>query len=202
VSLTAAMELNFPITGSGPCSTRARALGFTTFAQIANHVRALPYGRVENDPQGVAVLERGGGTCSSKHKFLAILARECGQTDVRLSVGLYEMCERNTPGVGPVLDSVRMQYIPEAHCYLAWRGQRYDFTGVPTGHASPFESLLEERQMAPEDLPEAKLRFHRQAVFSWAEKRGLDFERVWEIREQCIAALSQGVAALRETGTT
>ncbi len=184
------MLLDFPIDGSGPCSTEAQRLGFATFAQIAEHVRDLPYGRVDDDSHGLTVLREGRGTCSSKHKLLAILARECGQNEVRLTLGLYEMSERNTPGVGAVLDAARLQSLPEAHCYLIWQGHRYDFTGLSAAPTSPFESLIEEKPVAPEDLLAVKRQFHRWAVVRWAEKIGIDPDRAWEVRERCIEALS------------
>jgi hypothetical protein len=135
---------------------------------------------------------RGRGTCTSKHKLLAILARECGRTDVALTLGLYEMTERNTPGIGAILAGARLQSVPEVHCYLTWQSQRYDFTGLPAGPASPFESLIEERPAVPEELRAEKLRFHRDALVRWAERLGIDPDRAWGVREQCIKALSQG----------
>jgi hypothetical protein len=111
--------LDFPITGSGPCSTHAREIGYTNFARLAEYVRMLPYGRVEVDAAGLSVLRQERGTCSSKHRFLAIVARECGHTEVTLTLGLYQMSERNTPGVGPILAGARLASIPEAHCYLS-----------------------------------------------------------------------------------
>lgn len=186
-----ASVLDFPLSGAGPCSTEARRLGFTTFAQIAEHVRNLPYGRIEQDLQGLAVLHQGRGTCSSKHKLLAILARECARDDVRLTLGFYEMSERNTPGISEILNAAELKNILEAHCYLTWQGRRYDFTGLPGGFTSPFESLTEERHVVPEDLPAAKRRFHRDAVIRWAKELGIDSDKAWKVREQCIAALSR-----------
>lgn len=189
--------LDFPIDGAGPLSLHARKIGMTSFAQAAEHVRALPYGRVPATGDALGVLKQGRGTCSSKHRFLATLAHECGRRDVVLMLGLYEMSERNTPGVGRVLAGAQLDSIPEAHCYLTFKGERYDFTGITAGEHSPFDSLLEERRVSPEELLEVKPRFHREALSRWAHVRGIDPQRAWAVREQCIAELEKIDAASR-----
>ena len=183
-------NLDFPLTGSGPLSSAVRALGLKSFAEIAEVIRALPYGRVAYDGDQLAILRERRGTCSSKHQFLAALAHECGRVDVALTIGLYEMSERNTPGVGSVLAADRVDAILEAHCYLTYEGRRYDFTGLTSGQSSPFDSLIDERSVAPHDLPSVKLAYHQEAIARWATTVGLGFERAWQLREECIASLA------------
>lgn len=172
----------------GPLSRLARKFGWRTFGEVAEAIRTLPYGRVPDPEDVAAVLKEGKGTCSGKHRFLAALAHECGRTEVKLMLGLYEMSEENTPGVGAVLGELRA--IPEAHCYLAVGDERFDFTGLAAGATSPFDSLIEERAVSPADLPATKLAWHRRAVDSWARTRGLAPDAVWGVRERCIALLS------------
>jgi hypothetical protein len=143
----------------------------------------------ENDDPA-AILRARTGTCSSKHRFLAALAHECGRLDVSLAIGLYEMSERNTPGVGSVLTAAGVDAIPEAHCYLTYEGRRYDFTGLAAGQWSAFDSLIDERSVAPDDLPAVKLKYHQEAIARWAAQLGFDFDRAWQLREECIASLS------------
>ena len=83
--------------------------------------------------------------------------------DVSLTIGLYEMSERNTPGVGIVLAS-QVDAIPGAHCYLTCEGQIYDFPGLASGQSSPFDSLIDERSVALDDLASVKLEYHREAI--------------------------------------
>jgi hypothetical protein len=182
--------LDFPISSSGSLSSAVRALGLSTFAEVAEHVRALPYGRVTAGDDVLSVLRAGRGTCSSKHRFLAALAAECHHPDFRLTLGLYAMCERNTPGVGRILSAAGVDAIPEAHCYVTVGGERYDFTGLPSGTSSPFAFLIDERTIAPNDLPALKLRYHREALARWASAVGMDPERAWRLREQCITHLA------------
>jgi len=182
--------LDFPISGAGPLSQAVRLRGYRQFVDVADAVRALPYGRVGNSDDVLAVIEEGKGTCSSKHRFLAALAHECGHTEVQLVLGLYEMSEQNTPGVGNVLRVEELTVIPEAHCYLMCGEKRFDFTGLATAASSPFDSLIEERVVSPTDLPSAKLAYHRGAIEIWARARGMDADRAWAIRERCIALLA------------
>ena len=183
-------KLDFPLTGNGPLSAAVQALDLKSFAGVAEFIRRLSYGRVADEESQAAILRARRGTCSSKHRFLARLAHECGRLDVSLTIGLYEMSERNTPGVGTVLATAGVDVITEAHCYLTCESQRYDFTGLAVGQVSPFDSLMDERSVAPDDLPAVKLKYHQEAIARWATQVGLDFERAWQLREECIASLA------------
>ena len=182
--------LDFPLSGNGPLSVAVRALGLKSFADVAEFIRLLPYGRFTDDGNPEAILRARTGTCSSKHRFLAALAHECGRLDISLTVGLYEMSERSTPGVGFVLKAAGVDVIPEAHRYLTYGGRRYDFTGLVAGQSSLFDSLTDERSVIPDELPVVKLKYHQEAIAQWAPQVGLDFERAWQLREECIASLA------------
>jgi hypothetical protein len=183
-------SLDFQIPIAGPLSAATRALGYERFAKVAEAVRALPYGRVRDREESMAVLQERKGTCSSKHRFLAALAHECGRVDIVLTLGLYEMSEKNTPGVGRVLAPVGLDAILEAHCYLTYNERRFDFTGLTSGLSSPFESLLEEQAISPHNLASTKTSYHREAMSRWAASRKLDPELAWQIREECIRLLA------------
>ena len=115
---------------------------------------------------------------------------ECGYTDVKLTLGLYEMSERNTPGVGGVLEAAEIDAIPEAYCYLTYEGRRFDFTGLAPGCASPFDTLIEERTVSPSEVISVKAAFHGDALAKWARSRHVDLEHAWKIREECIRWLA------------
>lgn len=95
----------------------------------------------------------------------------------------------STPDVGAILAAAGVVAIPEARCYLTHQGERYDFTGLPPGAASPFDSLIEERVVAPDELPFMKERYHRDALAKWASTMGMDPESAWCLREECLARL-------------
>lgn len=180
---------SFPIGSSAPLGVEVRKFGIHTFGELAARVRDLPYGRpVSTSP--IAVLVENVGTCSSKHRLLAAIAQESGHAELQLVVGIYEMSEANTPGVGEVLAAHGVASMPEAHCYLVAGGTRFDLTGLAAGISSPFEFLLEEHFVEPKSLAASKDRWHKQAVKVWARQNGMASESAWQLREACIAALA------------
>jgi hypothetical protein len=140
------------------------------------------------------VLREGKGTCSTKHALLAAIAQE-QDLAIALTLGIYDMHERNTPGVGAVLARYHMASLPEAHCYLTYAGERIDVTRCGAEPAAPITQFHYEEAIAPEQIGDYKVTLHRQFMQTWvhdhAERvRGRHFEEVWQIREACIAALA------------
>jgi hypothetical protein len=187
-------RLRFPICGDSSLCDDVRSRGFESFEQLAEHVRQLPYGRTANADEPLAVLGQERGTCSAKHQLLAAVAQDCGHSEVQLTLGIYEMSEENTPGVGAVLNAVSLTSIPEAHCYLSIEGERFDFTGLPAGSSSPFAVLLAEHTVSPKNLLQLKVELHKKAIAVWASERGISKEAAWVTREACIAALASDSA--------
>lgn len=113
--------------------------------------------------------------------------------DVRLTLGVYEMTARNTPGVGPVLDLYGLASLPEAHCYLTYAGTRVDLTHPAGPPAEPIERFLHEETIAPEDIGEYKVALHESFVRRWSRgpaSGGRGWRELLALREECIAALS------------
>ena len=182
--------LQFLISGGSALCEEVRSRGFESFEQLAEHVRKLPYKRTSNPQDPSAVLREGCGTCSAKHRLLASIAQDCDHTEVQLKVGIFEMSEDNTPGVAAVLNEAALTSIPEAHCYLSIDGERFDFTGLPVGHSSPFAALLAEHVVSPTNLAQIKMELHKAAIAGWASERGISKEAAWATREACIAVLA------------
>ncbi len=181
--------LNFDICERGPVSKFVCDMGISEFSDLTCCIRNIPYGRtVSSDP--LSVLKEKRGTCSSKHRLLKAIAEEHRKNDIDLVVGLYMMCEANTPGVGNILDEAGIRAIPEAHCYLKYQGQRYDETGLHQAEISPFDSLISEHITTSADILFFKRTFHRKTIACWAEKERLSFSCAWALREKCIQALS------------
>ena len=183
-------RLQFPISGGSALCNDVRSRGFESFEDLAEHVRKLPYGRTANTDEPLAVLRQGRGTCSAKHQLLATVAHDCGHSELQLTVGIYEMSEDNTPGVGAVLNEDSLTSIPEAHCYLSIEGERFDFTGLPGGRSSPFAALLAEYAVSPTNLSQVKSGIHKEAIAAWASNRGISKEAAWATREACISVLA------------
>jgi hypothetical protein len=179
---------NFDLDPATSLSAQFFYQGERNYHAAARYVQSLPYGRNSERSDYVLVLAEGRGTCSTKHALLAALARE-HDSPVELRLGIYEMDGDNTPGVGPVLRRHGLGALPEAHCYLAYRGSRLDLTR--TGRTEPIGDFLHEETIKPEGIGTYKVDMHRRFVREWASQRDLDFEQVWRIREECILALSE-----------
>jgi len=178
---------------AGPVTTLFSQIGVRHFHEAARFVRALPYGRISRRGDLTLVIHEGRGTCSSKHALLAALADE-QRIDVALMLGIFAMSERNTPGVGRVLTAFGLESIPEAHCYLVYRGRRIDLTSEERGHAVEARAFVHEEVIAPAQGEQYKIDRHRAFLAQWVVEgngRGHTIDELWEIREACIAALSE-----------
>jgi hypothetical protein len=183
-----------PLVAEGRITRLFRAAGLHDFGGAARHLLRLPYGRIADRSKFWLVLDEGRGTCSTKHALLAELAAE-NRVGMQLMLGIYEMSEANTPRVGRVLSKYGLSYIPEAHCYLRYRGERIDVTGVPPG-AEPITRFLHEEPITTDQIGSYKNDLHKRFLGEWlqgvAALRGHGLEDVWRVREECIAALGAG----------
>jgi len=179
---------NRPFSAVGRYTSLFQMAGIRGFAGAARHVRALSYGRIADRQKLWLVLEEGRGSCTTKHALLAELAREQG-IDVHLTLGMYEMNERNTPGVVRVLSAYRLEYIPEAH----YNGGRIDGTGLPAA-AEPIDHFLQEEPITVDQIGAYRHDVHQRYLHSWIARtdfvRGRNLEEIWCIRAACIAALA------------
>jgi len=169
--------------------------GALDYRMAARFVSRLPYGRNSNVSDPLTVMCEGRGTCSTKHALLRRLATE-QDVDVALSLGIYEMHERNTPGIGLILKKHGLATLPEAHCYLRFRGHRVDVTREIDVH--PLDAIarfLHEESIAPEQIGDYKRTIHKQFLRRWLAETGIaagrNLDEIWSIREECIAALSR-----------
>jgi hypothetical protein len=169
-------------------------IGMEDLRSAAKYVRHLPYARNTCPDDPLIVLIEELGTYSSKHALLRPLAIE-QNLDVALVLGIYEMAEPNTPGVGEILRKYELVSLPEAHCYLRMAGRRIDVTRavdhVPFAAISRF---LHEEDIEPAQITDYKSALHRQFLLKWiADNSGLGGRSpadLWKIREECIARLS------------
>ncbi|RSC31580.1 hypothetical protein EGT36_23515 [Agrobacterium sp. FDAARGOS_525] len=153
---------NTRLTSDGELSRFARLCGLETFGEAVEYVQRLPYGRT-SEPDFRLVLTEGRGTCSSKHAFLAALARENGLV-IELVLGVYEMTEENTPGVGNELAQNGLSAIPEAHCFLRTDHGVFDVTMPEGSRKSDRRHFLHEEVITPEDVGIYKAIVHRRVL--------------------------------------
>jgi len=101
------------------------------------------------------------------------------------------MNEANTTGVGSVLNPNGLDTIPEAHCYLSYNNNYYDFTR----RESPIEPQLEfihEEEITPEQISEYKTQRHKFFMEEWLKSKDnfMNLEMLWKLREDCITHIS------------
>jgi hypothetical protein len=184
---------DFPLQPHSELAREFLALGLSSYHEAARYVQNLPYGRNSNRADFYLVLREKHGTCSTKHALLAQLARE-HDADVTLTLGMYEMNEKNTAGTGSILRHYRLDSLPEAHCYLMYNGLRFDLTRRVGATEQNVDFLIEET-ILPEQIGEYKVEQHRVFLRQWCVAIGLDFNLAWKIREECIAALTTAARA-------
>ncbi|MEO1031655.1 MAG: hypothetical protein AAFX55_09645 [Bacteroidota bacterium] len=159
---------------------------------LVNHTKALPYGRNTNRKDFSLVWKEQKGTCSSKHAFLKYMADLNSIPNIDLILGMYKMNVINTPKIGTVLAKYHLDYIPEAHCYLNSNGQRLDVTSANSDFSNFKDDILLEKTIQPEQVVKYKVDFHKAYLKNWIIDNDIpfSFEDIWDIREQCIANLS------------
>jgi hypothetical protein len=153
-----------------PCSDISNAfieIGIADYQAAARFISRLPYGRNTIVDEPLVVMRERRGTCSTKHALLRRLAAEQA-VDLALVVGIYEMHERNTPGVGPILKKYGLAALPEAHCYLRFRENRVDVTReINARPAEAIAQFLYEEDITPEQIGDYKVSLHRKFLGRW-----------------------------------
>ncbi|MEM6686266.1 MAG: hypothetical protein AAF617_10825 [Bacteroidota bacterium] len=185
--------LNFPLSQNGSLSKLLLDKGISDFKSAITYVQQLSYGRTSDRSAYWLIIPENKGTCSTKHAFVKQLAIECQQESVQLFLGIYQMNEANTRGVGKVLAKHKLAYIPEAHTYLKINGNVLDITLTNSNKAPFLDSLLTEQEILPQQIASYKVDWHQNFLQQWIIEEQLfySFEEIWRIREECIAALSE-----------
>lgn len=177
---------------SGPISDLLKPFGICNFHQAIEWVWKLPYGRNSDRTNYLLIPTEKKGTCSTKHAFIAAIAKE-QETPLFLNVGIYLMNEQNTPGVGTVLSSFNLKELPEAHCYLKYLDERFDFTFYKNNedYSSKIAFQFEE-EISPQQIDDFKNNLHKTFLAKWTEEFHIkkSLNELWLIREECISALS------------
>lgn len=183
--------LDFQIQSTAVVSKEFKRQGIVSFAEALVFVKTVSYGRNINKSNPLCIFEDNKGTCSTKHALLKELANENGYSQLKLMLGLFKMNAINTPSVKKVLDKYDLAYIPEAHNYLKYNDTIIDCTTTKQLNFQPF--LLEETEIKTNQITEHKVAYHKQYLFNWLKNNSLPYseQEIWQIREACIAALSE-----------
>ncbi len=163
-----------------------------SFENLIEKVKNIPYGRNSNRSDFSLVLTENKGTCSSKHAFLKDYANQNKIENVKLFIGIYKMNEQNTK-IGSILVENEIQYIPEAHCYLSINNQYIDITSKDSNIEKLRCDIIDEIEIEPFQVVDFKVNYHKEFIKKWLVENDMNFtfEKIWTIREKCIANLSQ-----------
>lgn len=176
---------------AGPLSADLVSKGITSCTDLLKWVKALPYGRNTERAQYQLVLSENRGTCSTKHALVKAVAIENDWQDVDLYIGFFFMDAFLFPKLKEVLESSKIEGIPEAHTFLVIDGEYTDVTGL----SSPINEneIVDEIEIQPEGIGDLKVSIHKGFIEDWAEeeKINLPLDQLWAIREACIVALSK-----------
>jgi hypothetical protein len=159
--------------------------------ETINFVKQIRYGRNSNREDFSLVISENKGTCSSKHAYLKDFANRNNIPNVQLIIGMYKMNERNTK-IGTILSQNKIEYIPEAHCYLKIDGKTVDVTSKESDFEKIKADLLLEIEIEPNQIAHFKVDYHQNYIKNWLKETNstFTFDEIWEIREQCISQLT------------
>lgn len=164
--------------------------GIISFLSLIEWVEQLPYKRNTDRANYAVVLDEECGVCSTKNALIKAVAIENGWDHIHLFLGIFLMSEKTNPGVGKVLDSHQLTVIPEAHTYLKINGIVKDVTGLRTGAESFLNTLQIEIEISPNQIGDFKIEWHKNFLQQYQVKTAFATEKLWEIRQACIASLS------------
>lgn len=181
---------NFNLTTSGHISNYFIGNEITTFYDAIKYVQKLHYGRSKL-AYPLNILEDKRGTCSTKHALIKELAQENNIHSIKLHMCIYPMKEKNTTGVGKILDRYKLDYILESHVYLYYDDERYDFTFPEKSDMKWENDILIETEIDVDQITDFKIEYHKNILQDWIKRDGLKFslKEMWQIRESCIHAL-------------
>jgi hypothetical protein len=176
------------LTPGGAITAAFLRIGRADLRSAGKYLQSLPYARNIRRDDPLIVLTEERGTCSTKHALLRRLAIE-QNLDIALVLGIYEMAEQNTPGVGDILRKYGLATLPEAHCYVRTAGRRIDVTrAIPAA----IPHFLHEEDIDPAQITGYKNALHKRFLLKWSSGLGgWQLADLWNIREECIAVLSK-----------
>lgn len=183
---------NFRIQPQGRISQLCLERGLNFLEDVIDHLKSLPYGRNSDKRDLAMVLVEGRGTCSARHALLVQLAHENGLQEIQLALCTYSMNSKVHPEIADVLQQHQIGAVPEARCFIKYRGGIYNLCGL----RSPIHpDIVSEIEIAPMQTATFKKRYHRNYIENWLQIERLDkrwsSEQIWNIREACIRAVEE-----------
>lgn len=186
--------LDFELSSDGSFSASFRGKGIHFFSDACTFVSQLPYGRNANREDFSLVFSEGKGTCSSKHALLAELALENGHPEVELIAGIFLMSGETHGKLTAFFEGKPYASLPECHCYLRVKGERFDYTDTSDALERIAPKLVREQRIDPNQVSDWKIVIHKDYLQRWLNRNpaiGMTLDEVWKEREEAIALLSK-----------
>ncbi len=182
---------SFKITSDNELSSLAKSKNLHDLKSLVSWLKHLDYYRISDKQNLSLVFEEARGTCSSKHAVLKSIIDENGFSDFQLIIGIYKMNPINTPGIKNVLARTRLDYIPEAHCYIRHVSQTIDVTWPTSAYDRIKHDIIKEIKLSAKEVVQNKSDLHKAFIEAWKENKDIDMstEALWLTREACIEAL-------------
>lgn len=187
-------DVNFRITSTENISKLFLNNGIVDFLQACIYVQNLPYRRISSNEDVALVLIEKRGTCSTKHALLARLAEENNKHDVELIMGIFLMNQDTHPILADFFKDKSYSVIPEAHCYLRYKGIRFDFTSIDGNMAKIESKIIREQRIEPHQIGEWKVKIHQDYLEKWLKRQAdlnYSLSDIWNDRENCIRLLAE-----------
>ena len=184
---------NFKIQQNGEISTEFLKRNIHTFSEATEFINNLNYGRNENKNDLKTIFKDNCGTCSTKHSILKKLAEENNESEIKLILGIFKMNANNTSEIKETLKKNNLEYIPEAHNYLKYLNEIFDFTKIGSKPSDFENDLLEEIEILPNQITTFKVEYHKKYLQNWLNENNnieLNLNELWKIREECIQNLT------------
>jgi hypothetical protein len=188
------LNFDFQITSDELYSRLFKERGVFSFQEACRWVQELPYGRTKSRDDFSDLFHEIKGTCSTKHGLLAGLAEENKQAEVELMMGIFLMNEDTHSVLKDFFEDKPYTAIPEAHCFLRIKGERFDFTSLQSRMDLIVPKLIREQRIDPHQVGEWKVAIHKDYIQKWLKRKpelNRDLDTFWKEREDCIKMFSQ-----------
>ena len=181
------------LASNDPLSQQCIENNILDFKSLLSFIRRLPYGRLENRRDYLHTLDLLKGTCSSKHAFIKTICQCQGWDDIELILLLYNMNNKNTPGISAVLGKAGLNSIPEAHVILYDRCEKrfMDCTFPDSQNKDLIQDSILCECIEADQILNYKVKWHKDYIKQWSLSTPYTFQEIWEIRENCIKALTE-----------
>ncbi len=186
----------------GEISKNFLELGITSFKEACEYVHNIDYGYNTNYDDKMIFFKENKGTCTTKHAVIAGLAEELN-VPLYKHVGIYKLTEEISSDTNKILDKYNIPYVPMAHCFLVYKGFRFDLTECNcNGKNTTIKNFIYEKEVNPfisrKDEYFLYKRVLKEKVLPSKEMEGIKERSLLKAREESIILLKENTKKQKE----